>query len=154
MKVQFARLKPFFILAGIFSVCLSFSIVMWAMHSFGLRRTFVYKSTASDSLCIETRYLASDSAEGKIQNYIDELILGSISERCQNIFPKGTTLLSCFERNGELYVDFSDDLIRNADPKSTNFSESFALFCNNIQRNFPKLQKIYIFINGTEAYKQ
>lgn len=154
MKVLFARLKPFFMLAGIFGVCLSLSIVMWARHSFGLRRTFVYKSTSSDSLCIETRYLSSDFVEEKIQNYIDELLLGSISERCQNVFPKGTTLLSCFERKGELYVDFSDDLIRNADPKSTNFSEAFALFCNNIKRNFPKLQKIYIFINGTEVYEQ
>ena len=149
-----ACLKPFFILFAIFIVCLSVSLFMWARHSFGVRRTFVYKSASSDALNIETRYLPSAPVEGQIQNYIDELLLGSLSERCQHIFPKGTAILSCFEREGDLYVDFSEDLIRNADPTTTHFSEEFALFCNNIKRNFSTVRRIHIFINGRESYEQ
>ena len=63
------------------------------------------------SLSIEKRFLKCGKADSKVRNFVDELLLGPISEHCIPVFHSGTKVISCFERNNVLYVNLSSDFL-------------------------------------------
>ena len=86
-----------------------------------------------------------------IQNYIDELLLGPVSEHCTPVFEKGTKVLSCFKKDNVLYINLSDDVLK-ADSQTTDFRKQIDLFEKNVFRNFGSINKIELFIDGKTAF--
>lgn len=152
MKIKIQHLTIYsYILLTVIVLSAAVSFVVWTIRFPGIRRTFVYESTSSDSYSIESRYLVSNPEQGKIRNYIDELLLGPISEHCRPIFADGTRVLSCFRRNSVLYVELSDDFLHD-DPEKTDFKKKLELFKRNIIRNFPGIKKVVVFAGGNELF--
>lgn len=152
MKIKIPRLRIHsYILLAVIALSATVSFIVWAVHFPGVRRTFVYESAASGSYSIESRYLVSDPEQGKIRNYIDELLLGPISEHCRPIFADGTRVLSCFRRNSVLYVEISDDFLLD-DAEKTDFRKKCGLFKKNIIRNFPGIKQVVVFAGGNELF--
>lgn len=152
MKIEAPKLKrTSYAILLIILASLLISLAIWFVKFPGIRRSFTYKSSDSDKYRIEYRYLPAKPVQGPIQNYIDELLLGPISEHCTPVFEKGTKVLSCFKKENVLYINLSDDLIR-ADSQTTDFRKQIDLFEKNVFRNFGTINKIELFIDGKTAF--
>lgn len=152
MKIEAPKLKrTSYAILLIILASLLISLATWFVKFPGIRRSFTYKSSDSDKYRIEYRYLPAKPVQGPIQNYIDELLLGPISEHCAPVFEKGTKVLSCFKKENVLYINLSDDLIR-ADSQTTDFRKQIDLFEKNVFRNFGTINKIELFIDGKTAF--
>ena len=123
------------------------SLFFWILNFPGIRRSFVYKSSNSDVLKIENRFESIFPVSGKINNYIDELLTGPISEHCCPVFAKGTRLKNCYLRDSKLYVNLSADVLK-ADAYNTDFREQIDLLKKNIFNNFKNIKEIEVFFYG------
>lgn len=153
MKIKIPQLKKFsyiIIIIILFSLFLSF--LFWTVNFPGIRRIFIYQSTDSDSYSMEYRYLSLFPENGKIRNYVDELLLGPISEHCKPIFVLGTKVVSCFERDSLLYLDLSASIFNDVD-KKVNFEKQIKLLKRNILKNFKNIKDIEIFIDGEPVFE-
>ncbi|MBQ5472426.1 MAG: GerMN domain-containing protein [Treponema sp.] len=152
MKIEAPKLKrtSYAILLVILASML-ISLVAWFIKFPGIRRSFVYQSSDSDKYRVEYRYLPAKPVQGPIQNYIDELLLGPVSEHCTPVFEKGTKVLSCFKKDNVLYINLSDDVLK-ADSQTTDFRKQIDLFEKNVFRNFGSINKIELFIDGKTAF--
>ncbi|MBQ5998507.1 MAG: GerMN domain-containing protein [Treponema sp.] len=128
------------------------SLFFWIIDFPGVRRAFVFKSSDSEILRIENRFEPLFPAQGKIRNYIDELLVGPLSEHCCTVFAKRTKVLYCFQRDQILYVNLSADLLA-ADAENTDFKAQIELFKKNVMLNFPEIKKIELFIDGKVPFE-
>ena len=83
------------------------SLIIYSQKNYGKRKTFIFPSVDEGKYIVETRYLAQNPAKSDINYYVDELLLGSETERTKLLFTDGTTSLSCFERSGILYLNLA-----------------------------------------------
>ncbi len=152
MKPNTIKLKK---TSWIFVLTIVISFLISALFLFlkspGIRMSFIYKASDSNLLRIEHKYLPINTEDDKISNYIDELLLGPISEHCVPVFEQGTKLISCFKRNSVLYVDISEDALK-ASAFNTDFRQQIALFEKNVHKNFPTIKKIELFIGGKSVF--
>jgi hypothetical protein len=87
-----------------------------------------------------------------VRLFVDELLLGPLTNGYQMLFVPGTWAALCVEEKRTLYVDLTMDVAaffasgRTALP----WDEGAALFKKNIRANFPALQDVVLFINGRE----
>ena len=132
-------------------ISLLISVFFFFLNFPGIRKSFIYKASDSDVLRIEHKYIPLGRESERIVTYVNELLLGPVSEHCIPVFEKGTKLLSCFKRNGILYVDISEDALKG-NAVSTDFRQQIALFKKNVQRNFPTLKEIELFIEGKSLF--
>ncbi len=150
MKIPKLEKSSYFILAFIF-LYFFVSLMVWIVKFPGIRRTFIFQSSDSQKFRIETRYAPVNPPQGKYHYYIDELLLGPISEHCKEIFQSGTKVLGCSKKNDTLYVNLSKELLQ-ADAFETDFKAQIELFKLNITRNFSNIKKVEIFIDGTTPF--
>ena len=152
MKIEAPKLKrTSYAILIVILASLLISLAVWLVKFPGIRRSFTYKSSDSDKYRIEYRYLPVKPVQGPIQNYIDELLLGPVSEHCTPVFEQGTKVLSCFKKENVLYVNLSKDLL-SADSQTTDFRKQIELFERNVFRNFGTINKIELFIDGKTAF--
>lgn len=116
------------------------------------RCSFIYPSADDGKYIIEYRNLTKKTIQGDLRYYIDELVLGSQVERTRSLFTPGTKVLSCFVRNGVLYLDLSADILR-VDESGISIREGVDLLEKNIRNNFPSVHKIELFIDGKRAFE-
>jgi len=99
----------------------------------------------------EKRYLHKNPSQGELRLYVDELVLGSKSQRIQPIFSLGTNIEFCFvekqDKKDILYIGLSDNAIFNLQ-RNTNIQNRIKLFKENIQKNFKNISNIELFIGG------
>ncbi len=129
------------------------SLVIYLSRKDSVRRTFIFPSVENGSYIIEHRNLAKNTYQGDVQFFIEEMLLGSTVERTKLLFRPGTKLLSCFERNGILYLNLSSDLLEMGDGV-VEIREGITLLEQNIKKNFPKINKTEIFIDGKSAFEK
>lgn len=101
---------------------------------------------------VEYRYLDKNPVQGKIQLFVDELLLGSSIERTKLIFSRGTRVLSCFLRKGVLFIDLSPELIVQED-SAIQIEQGIELLKKNIKSNFGNVSEIEIYVGGKYAYE-
>ena len=111
------------------------------------QRTNFFPSAENGSYIVERRNLSNDPAQGVIQLFVDELLLGSTVERTKLIFSSNTRVNSCFLRGNTLYLDLSDDLL-SIEKSSFPINEGIELLKENILKNFSNINKIELFIGG------
>ena len=151
-KEQFFSKK--YIYRLILSIILIISLVVSLVFFFGkkntVRRMFIF-SSISGELIVEYRNLDKNPVQGEVQYFIDEILLGSQLERTKKIFTFGTKVLSCFQRDEQLYLDLSADLLQMGD-NVIDIKEGFDILKLNITKNFSDIKKINFFVDGKYAY--
>lgn len=132
--------------AVLFIVSVSFYIWNYPGH----RYTFEFSQIGTDSTSTEVRYLPAKPVQGKVQHYIEELLLGPSVQRSRPLFSRGTQVEFCFLRDKILYVGLSLQAIYQ-DSESENFDKGVDLLRRNVLKNFNGIKKIECFVNGNQV---
>ncbi len=129
-------------------IALFISILFYILGSPGKKATFLFESMDSNSLYAEYRYIPSDSVQGDIQYFVDELLLGPLSNRYKPLFALGTRTLSCFlSEDSTLYINLNEKALfaSNSSSETINACE---LLKKNVLKNYKYVDTIKVFIMG------
>lgn len=144
---------PLFSIIIFLFLILFISIFTYVKKDYGKRRIFIFPSVDDGTYIVETRYLSENPLKSDVSYYVDEILLGSGTERTKLLFTAGTENLSCFERSGILYLNLSDVLI-DMGQNVMKIEEGIDLLSENIFRNFKEINEIDIFVGNKFAYKK
>lgn len=127
------------------------SLVLALIFSPGIKKVFIYESMDSDMLYFETRHIPPQTVQGDIAYFVEELLLGPISDRYRPLFAKGTRVLSCFIGTDEvLYINLSEEaLLQQGESSST--AVAYDLLKKNVLKNFNDVDNIEVFIIGNKV---
>lgn len=153
MKINFLKLdKKIYVISAVTLLLLIVSLVAYFYSNKGTRRQFIYESVDQSSMYIESRYLPSKPLNGKVENYIDELVSGPITERARPLFGQGTKVNYCFENNYVLYVDLSSQALYTKD-SNRDFESVFGLAAKNIKYNFPSIKHVEFSVEKQPVFE-
>ena len=144
---------PIFVISLLIAGLLVFSMFCYVVTKNTHRRTFIFPSAEDGKYIIEYRNLTNNPHQGDINLYIDEILLGSTVERTKWLFAPGTRVLSCFKRDGILYLNLSQDLLQMGDGV-VEIQEGVDLLKKNIMRNFSGIDSIEVYIEGKSAFEK
>lgn len=147
MKALLKKKLLIYILAFVFVVVFATSLSLFFIKQNSKSYVFIFPSADDGTYIVERRNLSNDPAQGVIQLFVDELLLGSTVERTKLIFSSNTRVNSCFLRGNTLYLDLSDDLL-SIEKSSFPINEGIELLRENILKNFSNINKIELFIGG------
>ncbi|MBQ7752250.1 MAG: GerMN domain-containing protein [Treponema sp.] len=147
-KVHYIRLSVFSLIIFLFLI----SSFIFLISNKKERRLFIFPSVDEGNYVVEYRYLEKNPVQGKIQLFVDELLLGSGIERTKLVFARGTRVLSCFLRKGVLFVNLSPELLAQED-SAVQIQEGVELLKKNIKANFGNVSEIEIYVDGKYAYE-
>lgn len=123
------------------------SLMFFFLNYPGKRYSFYFTVSGSQKTVHEFRPVKKISGKPEIELYVEELLLGTFLERAVSVFPLGTRILFCFEKDDVLYLNLSEDAIFNLDEKTT-LDSRVELLSLNVRKNFPKLKEIELYIDG------
>ncbi|MCK9168905.1 MAG: GerMN domain-containing protein [Treponema sp.] len=112
----------------------------------------MFESLDNGKVCMESRYLPLKTVQGRVNMYVDELLLGPETDRFRPLFSAGTRTVSCFKRGGTLYVELSDTLLTEAGEASA-IKTGIELFRKNILHNFENIHTVEVFVGGRPVYE-
>ena len=121
------------------------------------RSLMYFPSYDGDGIYSEPRYLKKhDDEQNALAAFVDDLLLGPMTNRYGRIFPRGTRAEYCFtsdDRDGNkvLYLGLSRDALFAGDLLSVR--EEVDLLKLNIVKNFTYLNKIDVAIDGISVYE-
>lgn len=147
MKALLKKNLLIYIFAFVFVAVFATSLSLFFIKQNSKSYVFIFPSADDGTYIVERRNLSNDPAQGIIQLYVDELLLGSTVERTKLIFSSNTRVNSCFLRGNTLYLDLSDDLL-SIEKSSFPINEGIELLRENILKNFSNINKIELFIGG------
>lgn len=153
MKSKKTSLVKIIVFSCLFLAALIVSLAFILNRKADNRFVFLFESLDDSELHIETRYVNTVPDESDVNCFINELLLGPMTNRYRPLFAKGTLLQSCFVRDGVLYVDLTDEALLKSG-SSSETERACALLKENVQRNFRQISDIKVFISGIEAYKE
>lgn len=145
--VLFLQKNKFKISAVFGFIIILFIAIHILAHHGSDRRVFYFPISGSSKNQKEVRYLDSNPVQGKINYYIDELVLGPSLYRSRPIFTPGTQVEYCFLREKTLYIGLSQEAALQ-DGGSAEMSRALSLLKKNIKRNFTGIKHIELFIDG------
>ncbi len=152
MKTDLKKYIPLYIALVIAGVLLIASAGFYAKKNYGKKYVFIFPCVDEGQYILETRYLKENPQKTDLNYYADELVLGSGLERTKYLFTPGTKVLSCFEREGIVYIDLSADIIymgHNVIP----IKDGIELLKKNIFKNFRGVKEIQVFVDGKYAFE-
>lgn len=117
------------------------------------RQVFLFESYSTSDLACEVRTLEQMSHKTAIRAFVDELLLGPISPDARPLFPLGTTVRSCFLRDGVLYLDLSEDAIQLEAGTPSQNTVATEILKRNLFTNFRNIDIIKLYIVGKEVYE-
>ncbi len=121
------------------------------------RKLLYFPSYDGDGIYSEPRYLMKNpDGQAALADFVDDLLLGPMTNRYGRIFPRGTRAEYCFtgedgEGNIVLYLGLSRDALFAGDLLSVR--EEVDLLKLNIVKNFTYLNKIDVSIDGISVYE-
>ncbi len=144
MKILKQKLVFIIVTAVIFIT----SIIFYAVFYPGNKVTMIFESMDDNLYYCESRFMPKNTQQGKLEFFVDELLLGPVMPRYRPLFGDGTRALSCFVGEDEtLYINLNEHAIISAD-KSSESLMGCTLLKENIYKNFPAIKNIEIFIMG------
>lgn len=153
MKGKSALITKIIIFSSIFIVAILISGIYISIKKSDSRFVFLFESLDDQDTHVEVRYLNTVPGEDEITCYVKDLLLGPATNRYRPLFARGTTLNSCFVRDGMLFLDLSADaLVPSGISSETEKACSLLKEC--IRSNFKQIDDIQVFISGIEAYKE
>ncbi|HEV8480116.1 MAG TPA: GerMN domain-containing protein [Candidatus Eisenbacteria bacterium] len=111
--------------------------------------TLFFASAAGDSLVSEQRQvLESDRVTETVRTLVDELVRGPAAGG-RPVFPAGVTARHVFlDESGNLYIDFSPELVRRFRGGSTAEYLLLASLVRTLSRELPTVEGVTITVNG------
>lgn len=146
------KLKIYLIALIVVSISFVFSLVAWIVNFPGKRCVFTFYSLDKNALIAETRFLPVKPVQGDVALFVDELLLGPLTERCRPIFAPGTRAISAFAQDGVLYVNISRNALSEKGG-AVSVKEGCEIFSKNILRNFRKVKSVKLFIDSQAVYE-
>ena len=151
-KIELKKYLPQIILAVLALLILLLSRIIYHTSTESYRRMFIFPSADDGKYIVEYRNLAKNPVQGDIQYYVDEILLGSGTERTKMLFTPGTVVLSCFQRESVLYLNLSSNLLEMGDGV-IDIKAGFELLEKNIKKNFSSVKKVDFFIEGKSVFE-
>ena len=123
------------------------------------RRTYVFYTVDSGIVTVEERMLRVSggnllrpaSREADITRYVEEALLGPISQDSLPLFPGETRLKSLLYRNGVVYADFSEEAVLPP-VEGGEVLTNMKILHAGITRNFPFVRDVRFFIAGKASF--
>ncbi len=121
------------------------------------RKVLYFPSYDRDGVYSESRYLMRfPDVQSSLEAFVDDLLLGPMTNRYGRIFPRGTRAEYCFIGEDEggretLYLGLSREALFADDLLSVK--EGVDLLKLNIVKNFTYLNKIDVSIDGVSVYE-
>jgi len=122
------------------------------------RRTFVFYNVDNGVTVVEDRMLKhSVSREEDIIRYMEETLLGPVSQDLLPLFPRDTKLKSLLYRNKAVYIDFTESAALPPQESMKNgvwrsAVDNFRTLYDSILRNFPYVKDVRFFIEGKAVF--
>lgn len=144
------RLIP--LVSGIL-LCLIFgvSLFLFVRYQKNWHRYVLFFPQYRDEKVIETefrKFPMKESAEENMCSLIQEILLGPEDLRHIAIMPEETQLQSLLFRNGELFVDFSSELLFSGEAPQLSLREKIFLIEKALRFNFREIEEIVFTIEG------
>jgi hypothetical protein len=145
--------KKIAILVGLIAMTAAAIAVLLFLDSRpGDRRVFSFLSYDDDKIHTEVRFLPTESVQGSVRLYVDEILLGPLTNRYRLLFTQGTRVLSCIQSGSTLYLDLSEEALFNIDP-APPVQDAVEILEKSIKQNFSSISTVEIFINGKKVYE-
>ncbi len=140
------------VLSGII-VCAALALSIYFTQPGKVRTVFYFHSLDSDSLCTEIRYLPKNPVQGDVALFVEEMVLGPMTNRFVPLFPLDTKIDFCFERDGKLYVGLSKEALKFT-PQNADIKEGVNLLKQNVLRKFTNINAVLVYIDGKSAFEK
>ena len=87
---------------------------------------------------------------GELEYYIDDILLGPITNRYKPLFAPGTSVEFCIKKGKELHLGLTAQALK-PDSETCSIPDGVELLKKNIVSNFTNIKKIHIYIGGRPA---
>ena len=144
-KNSIAVVLFFIVVAG-----LAFSLGRFALKHPGERRIMYFQSMDTDSIVCENRYIKTEEGMDEVEAFVDELLLGPMTNRFVRLFPLGTKTESCFVKDDILYVNLSKEALLTS-PETCSVKDGVRLLKENVVKNFTYINTVDVFIDGVSV---
>lgn len=115
------------------------------------RYVMFFKNSVNSKIETEIRYIPPQDIEPMEVYFFKELMLGPVNHDRYSFFNRESKLLSCFVRNGTLYVDFPASFMEVI-CEDFDSEEIKNLLAKNIFLNCKNLKSVYIAVEGVQIY--
>ena len=143
-----------FVFFLVFLVSLAVSAYFFRSYKNKSRWIFYFNSYDCEENCFEVRYSPKRDIDEAVKFFVNDLVLGPMTNRFKRLFALGTKVDFCFLSGNDLYIGLSKDAL------FVNF-ETFDLRGNvdllrmNIEENFSSMASITtvnVYIDGKTAF--
>ena len=112
------------------------------------RRVLFFPTVSSIKLEGEERLIPLKKGEAALRILLDEIVLGPVVPNHVRILPKETRITSLLWRKDSVYVNFSNHILFADGEINYSYKEILHAVGNSILFNFPRVKRLYIFIDG------
>lgn len=132
------------------------SIFLYNSENLGKRRVLYFEAVDGSGLYIESRriteYSSTQGRDVHVQQFVQELLLGPVTNGFKSLFLQGTRLESCFVQENILFINLSKEaLFPGATTSATK--DGVNLLVYNIKKNFSWIESVEIYIDGNKVYE-
>lgn len=145
----FRRALPFTALIIILGTFL-YSLFKFKITNNSDRYIMYFDSPNSEFLCCETRFLSKDGYNNKEKAFVEEMLLGPLTNRFIPLFNRNTVCEFCFVRDKTLYVGISKEAVL-VSKETAEIKRGIEVFKKNILKNFQNINTIVMYIDGKEV---
>lgn len=137
---------------GVFCGAAAVSVSHFMLGNKTERRVFYFASYDTPVVCTEVRHLPKDPVQGNEALFVDELLLGPMTNRYKRLFAHGTTAEFCFRDGHTIHVGLSDNALF-PDAEAYDIRKGVELLRKNIVSNFTKINTVEVYIGGKSVWE-
>jgi hypothetical protein len=115
------------------------------------RTVMYFSSFGEDDVCAEVRYLPNDPEVDRYALYVDELVLGPMTNRYKKLFAAGTKVEFCSVEKGVCYVGLSREALFPT-KETSDIQTGIELLKVNIVKRFTEISTVLVYIDGRSVY--
>ncbi len=152
MKEVFCKKVLPAVAAGIFFGAAMVSAVHFSLKQKTERHVLYFASYDTPKICTEVRHLPLHPVQGREAAFVDELLLGPMTNRYKRLFAHGTRAEFCFREGHTLHVGLSEEALY-PDAEAYDIRKGVELLRANIVRNFTKINSVEVYIAGKSVWE-
>ena len=139
------------VLAALFAV-FSFTSIIKGKKTF---RTVMYFPSYEDgTIYTEVRNLPKDSVQGDERLFVDDILLGPLTNHYRRLLPSGTSVeFFTVGNDGTAYLGLSRQALRISS-ESADIKTGVSLLKMNIVKNFTKINTVLVYVDGKSVYEK
>lgn len=128
---------------------LIFSLFKFTVSKKQYRYVVYFDSPDSNYLCTETRFLSKIAEKSKEQVFVEDILLGPLTNRYKLLFNRNTVCEFCFVRDKTLFLGLSEKALEQTD-NTVEIKRGIEILRKNILKNFKNINTIEMYIGGKE----